>query len=148
MKTVHSKLSIYCAALVLLVSGGCNYLDQEPERQGTLEEALADANSAREFLYSCYSFMPASSDHNGEPQLQGASDEHYLSSHWATDWHFSKVPNLGMQTAGNPIYNYWSYFTSTTQPSRCKAYNLYRQPYLQLLVILHQHHPAEPVQGI
>ena len=125
MKTVHSKLSIYCAALILLVSGGCNYLDQEPERQGTLEEALADVNSAREFLYSCYSFMPASSDHNGEPQLQGASDEHYLSSHWATDWHFSKVPNLGMQTAGNPIYNYWSYFTSTTQPSRCKAYNLY-----------------------
>ena len=122
IRNVSAAAAVSISALLI---AGCNFLDQEPERQGTLEEALADVNSAREFLYSCYSFMPASADHNGEPQLQGASDECYLSSHWATDWHYSKAPNLGIQTAGNPIYNYWSYFTSTTQPSRCKAYNLY-----------------------
>jgi len=90
-----------------------------------LEEAFASVNSARNFLYACYSFMPESSDHNGEPQFNGASDEVCITSQWATTWHYSKVANIGSQTAADPIYNYWSYFKSPTQSSRCKAYNLY-----------------------
>lgn len=109
-----------CLALV-----GCDYLDQDPEKKGTLEEAFSNVDQARNFLYSCYSFMPLSSDFNGEPQLLGASDEVCLTSQWATNWHFSKIANLGQQTAAEPIYNYWSYFTSESQPARCKSYNMY-----------------------
>ena len=79
-------------------------------KKGTLEEAFASVNSARNFLYACYSFMPESSDHNGEPQFNGASDEVCITSQWATTWHYSKVANIGSQTAADPIYNYWSYF--------------------------------------
>uniref|UniRef100_A0AB33JGN2 RagB/SusD family nutrient uptake outer membrane protein n=1 Tax=Prevotella sp. GTC17260 TaxID=3236796 RepID=A0AB33JGN2_9BACT len=113
------------AICIALSFNSCNYLDVEPEKKGTLEEAFATENSARNFLYACYSFMPLSSDHNGEPQQNGASDETALTSQWASTWHFSKIVNVGAQTATNPIYNYWSSYKSLTQPSRCKAYDLY-----------------------
>lgn len=114
---------------------GCEYLDVEPEKKGTLEEAFATVNSARNFLYTCYSYMPQSQDHNGEPQQNGAGDEVTLSGQWATNWHYSKIVNLGSQTATDPIYNYWSYYVSDTQASRSRAYNLYggiRQCYVFL----------------
>ena len=117
--------NIFLVLGILVTVSGCDYLDSEPEKKGTLEEAFASVNSARNFLYACYSFMPESSDHNGEPQFNGASDEVCITSQWATTWHYSKVANIGSQTAADPIYNYWSYFKSPTQSSRCKAYNLY-----------------------
>lgn len=111
--------------LTAFLYAGCDFLDVQPEQKGTLEEAFANQNTAENFLYSCYSFMPATSDFNGEPQTLGASDEVCLTSQWATNWHYSKIVNIGAQTAADPIYNYWSYYTSQTQPTRCKAYNLY-----------------------
>lgn len=117
---IFSIILVLCLTLV-----GCDYLDQDPEKKGTLEEAFSNVDQARNFLYSCYSFMPASNDFNGEPQLLGASDEACLTSQWATNWHFSKIANLGQQTAAEPIYNYWSYFKSSSQPDRCRSYNLY-----------------------
>ena len=116
--------NIFLVLGILVTVSGCDYLDSEPEKKGTLEEAFASVNSARNFLYACYSFMPESSDHNGEPQFNGASDEVCITSQWATTWHYSKVANIGSQTAADPIYNYWSYFKSPTQSSRCKANNL------------------------
>jgi hypothetical protein len=132
MKT--AKLLIFLFIAVAFFPS-CEYLDVEPEKKGTLEEAFATVNSARNFLYTCYSFMPQSHDHNGEPQQNGAGDEVCLSGQWATSWHYSKIINLGSQTASDPIYNYWSYYTSSTQPSRSRAYNLYggiRQCYVFL----------------
>ena len=102
--------NIFLVLGILVTVSGCDYLDSEPEKKGTLEEAFASVNSARNFLYACYSFMPESSDHNGEPQFNGASDEVCITSQWATTWHYSKVANIGSQTAADPIYNYWSYF--------------------------------------
>lgn len=116
---------IYLLAIICFLISGCDYLDVEPEKKGTLEEAFADRNSAEKFLYSCYSFMPQSQDFNGEPQNLGASDEACLTSQWATNWHYSKIANIGSQTAGDPIYNYWSSYKSPTQAARCKAYDLY-----------------------
>ena len=66
--------NIFLVLGILVTVSGCDYLDSEPEKKGTLEEAFASVNSARNFLYACYSFMPESSDHNGEPQFNGASD--------------------------------------------------------------------------
>lgn len=129
------KHKIIFSTLMIIVAMSCNKLDVQPERQGTLEEAFSTVNNARNFLYSCYSFMPDSYDFNGEPQNCGASDEVALTSQWATTWHYSKAINIGSQTAANPIYNYWSYLLSPTQASRSKAYNLYggiRQCYIFL----------------
>lgn len=119
----------------ILGIASCNFLDVQPEQKGTLEQVFSNVNTARNFLYSCYSFMPVSSDFNGEPNFWGTSDEVCMTAEWADTWHYSKKVNLGTQTAADPIYNYWSHFTSTTQPSRCKAYNLYgaiRQCYIFL----------------
>ena len=75
--------NIFLVLGILVTVSGCDYLDSEPEKKGTLEEAFASVNSARNFLYACYSFMPESSDHNGEPQFNGASDEVCINS-WAS----------------------------------------------------------------
>lgn len=96
--------NIFLVLGILVTVSGCDYLDSEPEKKGTLEEAFASVNSARNFLYACYSFMPESSDHNGEPQFNGASDEVCITSQWATTWHYSKIANIGSQTAADPIY--------------------------------------------
>ena len=132
MKTAKLLIILFIAVIFF---PSCEYLDVEPEKKGTLEEAFATVNSARNFLYTCYSFMPQSYDHNGEPQQNGAGDEVCLSGQWATSWHYSKIINIGSQTASDPIYNYWSYYTSSTQSSRSRAYNLYggiRQCYVFL----------------
>lgn len=113
----------------------CDYLDVEPEKKGTLDEAFASPNSARDFLYACYSYIPHFSYLNDAPELIGASDELCLTSQWATNWHFGKAINMGIQTAADPLYNYWSHYKSISQPSRCVAYNLYeaiRQCYVFL----------------
>lgn len=56
--------NIFLVLGILVTVSGCDYLDSEPEKKGTLEEAFASVNSARNFLYACYSFMPESSDRN------------------------------------------------------------------------------------
>ena len=53
--------NIFLVLGILVTVSGCDYLDSEPEKKGTLEEAFASVNSARNFLYACYSFMPESS---------------------------------------------------------------------------------------
>ena len=99
--------NIFIVVGLLVAVSGCDYLDSEPEKKGTLEEAFASVNSARNFLYACYSFMPESSDHNGEPQFGGASDEVCMTSQWATTWHYSKVVNIGCLDCGAPMVEVW-----------------------------------------
>ena len=54
--------NIFLVLGILVTVSGCDYLDSEPEKKGTLEEAFASVNSARNFLYACYSFMPERSE--------------------------------------------------------------------------------------
>lgn len=123
MKLIYKIITmLFCSGFLLT---GCNYLDVEPEKKGSLEEAFSTVTNARNFLYACYSYMPHYSYLNDAPELIGASDELCLTSQWATTWHFGKVPNIGGQTAADPLFNYWSHFKSETQPDRCIAYNLY-----------------------
>lgn len=41
--------NIFLVLGILVTVSGCDYLDSEPEKKGTLEEAFASVNSARNF---------------------------------------------------------------------------------------------------
>ena len=97
-KTIMKAIkNIFLVLGILVTVSGCDYLDSEPEKKGTLEEAFASVNSARNFLYACYSFMPESSDHNGEPQFNGASDEVCITSQWLRHGITPKSRILGLK---------------------------------------------------
>lgn len=42
--------NIFLVLGILVTVSGCDYLDSEPEKKGTLEEAFASVNSARNFF--------------------------------------------------------------------------------------------------
>ncbi len=120
MKAQYYLLTALCFFLT-----GCNYLDLEPERKGTLQEVFEDRTSAENFLYGCYGFMPPANDFNGEPQLWGAGDEVSITSNWGTDWHWAKAAHIGQISAAEPLCNYWSHHKSKIQPARSAGYDLY-----------------------
>lgn len=51
------KIAIILLAGILLLSG-CNYLDIVPDERNLPENTYQNANTARNYLYSCYSQMP------------------------------------------------------------------------------------------
>lgn len=131
MKAQYILISL-CLALF---AAGCNYLDVEPEKKGTLQEVFEDRNSARNFLYGCYGFLPESHLISGEPQNMGAGDEVALTSLWSLDWHWGKNVHIGQFSAADPKYNYWSHHKSGLRPDRYGTYDLYggiRQCYIFL----------------
>ena len=57
MKKIYNILLSFVFAGCLL--GSCDYLDIVPNETANEEDAFASEQAALNYLYSCYSFMPA-----------------------------------------------------------------------------------------
>lgn len=82
-----------------------NYLDIVPDEAEQLEDTYADKGKARNFLYSCYAYLPNPANTPGGLDLL-TGDEVITAFEHET---FSAFPK-GRYTASNPVISYWNTF--------------------------------------
>ena len=82
-----------------------NYLDIVPDEAEQLEDTYADKGKARDFLYSCYAYLPNPANTPGGLDLL-TGDEVITAFEHET---FSAFPK-GRYTASNPVISYWNTF--------------------------------------
>lgn len=99
MKHIKFPTSLF---FIFLLATSCNYLDILPDEMGTEEDAFKDPIAAKQYLYSCYSFMPSFRDGTGSLDLF-TGDEVVSSFEHETFANFPK----GNYTANKPIISYW-----------------------------------------
>lgn len=82
---------------------GCNYLDIVPDERAKEEDAYKDVNAARNFLYSCYGYLP-------NPISGDASLDFMTGDEVVTAFEHEKFANFpkGNFTAVQPIISYWN----------------------------------------
>lgn len=102
MKTFYNIL-VY--SLLIILSSSCNYLDVVPDEVTTEKDAFADQYAARDFLYSCYGYLPQSNSASASLDLL-TGDEVITAFEHET---FAAFPK-GNYTASNPVISYWNYF--------------------------------------
>lgn len=95
--------------LVLMGVSSCgNYLDIVPDDGiATVDMSFNMRSTAIKWLYSCYSFMPADGNLDGDPSLLGG-DELWSSMWEGVVWHpeMQRIA-FGQQSANAPIYDLW-----------------------------------------
>jgi hypothetical protein len=105
MKTVF-KTVITITALFML--NACDYLDVVPDNVATIDYAFRNRTQARKYLYTCYSYRPATGDLDIDPAMCGADE----------NWQFYAVGNIfptytssyigrGYQNSNDPYLNVW-----------------------------------------
>lgn len=97
-----NKFFIGLGFLCLLFLGSCNYLDVVPDERPTEKDAFRDVFAARNFLYSCYSYIPAPRRSPGSLDFMTADEVITPFEHESFAW-FPK----GQFTASNPVISYW-----------------------------------------
>lgn len=102
MKTIY-KLIFYIS--VIIIYSSCDYLDVVPDEITTEKDAFADQYAARDFLYSCYGYLPQSNSAAGSLDLL-TGDEVITAFEHET---FAAFPK-GNFTASNPVISYWDTF--------------------------------------
>lgn len=104
-------------ASVALLAGlySCNYLDVVPDETTTIEDTWADADKAREYLYSCYGYLP-------NPAISQSSLDQMTGDEVITSFEhesFASFPK-GNYSASNPVISYWnSFFQGIRQCYMC-----------------------------
>jgi hypothetical protein len=88
-------------------------LDVVPDNVATIDYAFRDRISAQKFLFTCYSYLPATGNPTNDPAIMG-SDEW-----WAHEdqYYYQFVGNFdafnikrGRQNVNDPLLNYWQGF--------------------------------------
>jgi hypothetical protein len=96
--------------LATMTLTSCNdYLDVIPDDVATIEAVFNDKNTAKQYLYTCYSFLPSHRDLNCNPGMSYGGE--FAVNQY--DWVFtpSSYPRFLFETgnnADNPIMDYWS----------------------------------------
>jgi hypothetical protein len=104
----YKNIFIYiCCSLFAFTS--CNkYLDIVPDNVATLDNAFALRNEAQKFLFTCYAYLPNSTDPQGNVGFLGA-DEIWFPQEYrefdATIWSWEIA--RGRQNINTPYVNYW-----------------------------------------
>ncbi|MGV4438267.1 RagB/SusD family nutrient uptake outer membrane protein [Ornithobacterium rhinotracheale] len=92
--------------LSLLLSLGlvsCNYLDILPDETATEKDAFSNPNAAKNYMYSCYSYLP-------NPRTGAGSLDFFTGDEVVTAFEhetFAKFPK-GNYTANDPVISYWN----------------------------------------
>lgn len=99
---------IYRILLLLLAVVGyssCDYLDIVPDETTTEEDTYADKDAVRDYLYSCYGYLPQCNiSQSSLDQMTG--DEVITAFEHET---FAAFPK-GNYSAANPVISYWNTF--------------------------------------
>lgn len=97
------KLYILFLLSILLMMQSCDYLDIVPDETATNEDVWEDKQSARNFLYSCYSYMPNPTD--GAASLDFMTGDEVVTAFEREV--FANFPQ-GNFTAMHPMISYWN----------------------------------------
>lgn len=98
----HKLLLISCVFITGFIS--CKkYLDIVPPATATINTAFQNYNTALQFLYSLYSYMPVENDASYGTISACATDQAI------TVWQNNVISSLlrGEQNSSNPLFNYW-----------------------------------------
>lgn len=82
--------NIFLVLGILVTVSGCDYLDSEPEKKGTLEEAFASVNRQGIFCTLVILLCPSRVIITGSRNLMEPVRNVCITSQWATTWHYSK----------------------------------------------------------
>ena len=106
MKTVSYK----GLALIMAIALTCScrdFLDIVPDNVATLDMAFNTRTTAKQYLFTCYSYLPDVQSPNGNPALWGGDEmisyTVYISSRSVESWYIQK----DAQTASDSRCNYW-----------------------------------------
>lgn len=86
-KTIMKIRNIFMAALLGATMHSCEYLDVVPDDTSTLDDAFKTETSAGNFIYGCYSVMPAFLDFRNN-EAWSTTPEIIGSPHWTTEWFY------------------------------------------------------------
>jgi len=87
-----------------VTAAGCKkFLDIVPDERPTEKDAFRDPNAALDFLYSCYSFLPAQRVGQSSIDLMTTDEVVTAFEHEV----FAQFPK-GQYTASNPVISYWA----------------------------------------
>ncbi len=104
MNKLINKAFVLTAFFGLTLSS-CNYLDIVPEETAKFEDTYADRQRGREFLYSCYSYLPNPQDGPNSLDLM-TGDEVITAFEHEPFAHFPK----GTYSPSDPKISYWNTF--------------------------------------
>ena len=92
------KKYIVLFSMMLLGMVNCSYLDIVPDDTPTLDDAFKNENTAENFVFGCYGFIPNYTNVRTENIAWLTSNEFVASYHWSSDYYV----NIRLQTA---LYN-------------------------------------------
>lgn len=101
------KIAYKLLFLLFLILGysSCQFLDIVPDEITTEDDAFKDRNAAKNYVYSCYGYLPQSNIAQGSLDLL-TGDEVITAFEHET---FASFPK-GNYTASNPVISYWNTF--------------------------------------
>lgn len=102
MKKLYIWVLLFAAFAGL---GACNYLDIVPDETVSDEDTYADKNAVRNYLYSCYGYLPQ--PNNGAGSLDFMTGDEVVTAFEHED--FAAFPK-GNYSASNTVISYWNTF--------------------------------------
>lgn len=106
--TSNKNILLALVTSIFLLSSCKKYLDIVPDNSPTLDYAFTLRNEAQKFLFTCYSYLPASADPQSNVGFLGG-DEVWFPLEYrefdATLWNWEIA--RGNQNANTPYVNYW-----------------------------------------
>lgn len=97
---------IYLLLLLAMIGlSSCNFLDVVPDEIDTEEDAFSDYSAVRNYLYSCYSYLPESRSGTSSLDLM-TGDEVVTAFEHET---FASFPK-GNYSSSNTVISYWNTF--------------------------------------
>jgi hypothetical protein len=104
MKTLKKYFIISAICLTGCVS--CNYLDIVPDNVATIDYAFRNRTACEKYLFTCYSYLPAHGDINGDPAMTGG-DEIWTHRQLRGISGDIRAIALGQQSTTDPYLNFW-----------------------------------------
>ncbi len=107
MKNINKLLGIICIVGTLTSCG--DFLDVIPDDVATIESVFNDKNSAKQYLYTCYSFLPAHRQVGDNPGFAYGGEFAVNEDSWI--YTPSGLPRTLLETGNNstsPYIDYWS----------------------------------------
>ncbi|MDR2384923.1 MAG: RagB/SusD family nutrient uptake outer membrane protein [Tannerella sp.] len=92
--------------MCLICCVSCNYLDVVPDNVATIDYAFRNRTACEKYLFTCYSYLPAHGDINGDPAMTGGDEI------WTNRQHLqisvdARQLALGQQSMTDPTLNFW-----------------------------------------
>lgn len=94
--------TVLCFLFGSILLASCDYLDIYPDEGATEEDMSADRNSAYNFMYSCYSYLPMPVSHDYSLDLLTGDEVSTTMTQY--NWYYMTSGNY---SASNPWVSYW-----------------------------------------